>query len=666
MSDNRIYPTSVYNLLDKHFFIPSYQRGYRWTGQQVKDLLKDILDFSKSSPAEYQFYCVQPLVVRKMNEEDKSSNGLGTDEWYEVIDGQQRLVTIYLILCATKDAARMLGLTKKTYEIRFQRDKDKNDDYLSKAIATNGIDDSTIDRFHITSAYKTICDWFGSHDEDGAKGDICRTLLKKPDWDNEDPTKARDKSNNVRFIWYESVDENPIQVFTRLNIGKISLTNSELIKALFLNRSNFREKTTTSYGQNLEEKRIRLRQQEIASEWDRIENTLQDDEFWLFLHAKSYDRPTRIDFIFDLICNKEWEKLTEDDRNVIGTDEYKTFRFFYDRFQTKQYNIESAWRKVQKYFYTFQEWYENLKLYHYVGFLIALGGNITKIVDLWEEISDKRAFLLRLEEKIIDIIDKIGVDRQYKEDGSDKGKCKPILLFHNIQTVIDINKHQINNKKYQLGTFYKFPFHLFKLEGWDVEHINSSTTNPEDDIDTQKEWLFNVYLSVDTNTQDEIVKYYNSDEETFNKGFEKLKEECIKQLNDGPTKEEEWTPAEKNRIWNYTLLDSSTNRSYGNALFSGKRRVIISKEKGFLMPIPRIGRDGNLDIIQPSTEEPEASPFVPPCTKGVFLKNYSSTIGNNNYWSKSMDAKGYKDDIEKCINELQEEIEKLKKITEHE
>lgn len=99
----------------------------------------------------------------------------------------------------------------------------------------------------------------------------------------------------VKFIWYESVDEDPIKVFTRLNVGKIALTNSELIKALFLNRSNFAGK---------QKEAVRLMQQEIALEWDMIEYALQSDEFWLFLHDKGYDRPTRIDFIFDLICKK--------------------------------------------------------------------------------------------------------------------------------------------------------------------------------------------------------------------------------------------------------------------------------------------------------------------------------------------------------------------------
>ena len=49
-------------------------------------------------------------------------------------------------------------------------------------------------------------------------------------------------------------------------------------------------------------------------------------------------------------------------------------------------------------------------------------------------------------------------------------------------------RSKINNDKYKLGTFYKFPFHLYKLENWDVEHINSFTYNEENDMETQKEW----------------------------------------------------------------------------------------------------------------------------------------------------------------------------------
>ena len=88
--------------------------------------------------------------------------------------------------------------------------------------------------------------------------------------------------NRVKFIWYQTDETNPIKVFTRLNIGKISLTNAELIKALFMNSSNFGEEYNST---------VRLRQQEIATEWDKIEYTLQNNDFWLFLnHRRSEER----------------------------------------------------------------------------------------------------------------------------------------------------------------------------------------------------------------------------------------------------------------------------------------------------------------------------------------------------------------------------------------
>ncbi|UKI17804.1 MAG: hypothetical protein L6V80_06690 [Bacteroidales bacterium] len=94
--------------------------------------------------------------------------------------------------------------------------------------------------------------------------------------------------NQVKFIWYET-QENPKEVFTRLNIGKILLTNAELIKALLLNKSNFDSR---------DDDKIRLWQQEIAMEWDVLEYALQSNEFRLFLNAPGDERPTRIDYVF--------------------------------------------------------------------------------------------------------------------------------------------------------------------------------------------------------------------------------------------------------------------------------------------------------------------------------------------------------------------------------
>lgn len=181
-----------------------------------------------------------------------------------------------------------------------------------------------IDYFYMKQAYSTIHKW------------ACKQ------GDNFDNNDFQSKFiHRTKVIWYETIDEDPIKVFTRLNIGKISLTNAELIKALFMNRSNFRVSDVNH---------LKLRQQEISSEWDNIEYTLQNDEFWLFLNEKGYSRPTRIDFIFDLICEHNELTLCEEKYCQIGSDDYRTFRYFYEYFNSAQSDIEKCWNEVKAYF----------------------------------------------------------------------------------------------------------------------------------------------------------------------------------------------------------------------------------------------------------------------------------------------------------------------------
>jgi len=79
---------SVRDIIDKkiNFNVPAYQRGYRWDKINVMDLLDDLLEFMQDGSSG-KFYCLQPLVVKK----------IGTNQ-YNVIDGQQRLTTIFIIL----------------------------------------------------------------------------------------------------------------------------------------------------------------------------------------------------------------------------------------------------------------------------------------------------------------------------------------------------------------------------------------------------------------------------------------------------------------------------------------------------------------------------------------------------------------------------------------
>lgn len=616
--DNNIELKSTKELLGMKFFIPNYQRGYRWTQQQVEDLLNDINEFNptkKCDSNDESWYCLQPLVVRKMDEKDYRLNEVDNNaDWYEVIDGQQRLTTLSLIIRYFNEM--WVGKSKIVLpQIMYETRKDSFSFLTSleieedKAISKSSFPDS-IDYHYMLQAYEVIHEWASEKE-------------KRNDFDTN---KFQSKViSSTRFIWYESANEDPIKVFTRLNIGKIPLTNSELIKALFLNRTNFGNKTN---------EHVMLRQQEIASEWDRIEYTLQNEEFWLFLHETGYKRPTRIDFIFDLICDQH--SLGEFEN--IGNDQFKTFRYFYEYFKMPEHSIEKCWAEVKKYFQTFQEWYNDMELFHYVGYLIEYKYKLSVLIEEWNRKTDKKSFISYLKTQIRNIILSCPkLDNQYKEDGGDKGKCKPILLFHNVQTVINQNSKNIDS--YGLGIFYKFPFHLYKMESWDVEHINSNTTNAEDDETTQREWLMNVYLVVNEEIQEKIRSYFND------------KSVSYEELKDKIPSVDNWTPEEKNRIWNYALLDSSTNRSYGNAIFSGKRRVIIGKDQGKLLAIPKLKRDRTLEIGEESDAH---SSFVPPCTKQVFMKYYSASLSDFNYWDKETDAPAYLKDIENCIKQLEE------------
>lgn len=612
--ESKIELKTVNELFGMNFYIPNYQRGYRWTEQQVKDLLNDINEFK---PEAGDWYCLQPLVVKKQildialfkqeienkTELQEITAALNRQIRYEVIDGQQRLTTIYIVLSYFK--------ATNTFDIEYKTRKESKEFLRNITTKNKSLSQAYIDFSYMYRAYNTV-----------------ETFMEQRNQEQRDNFKDK-LENSVKFIWYETDEPDPIKVFTRLNIGKIPLTNAELIKALFLNRSNFSK-----------DESIRLRQQEMASEWDNIEYALQNEEFWLFLHKPDYKKPTRIDFIFDLICEQNKLNINKDN---IGTDQYCTFRYFYEYFKTENADMECCWKAVKEYFQIFQEWYNDLELYHYIGYLICQSNNHcpANFINKWDE--SKTSFLKYLKGQIKEMINRCPLDFQFKEDGSDKGKCKPILLFHNIQTVINQNLTQRSNEKYQLGVFYKFPFHLYKLESWDVEHINSNTTNAEDDEETQKEWLLNIYIGVDEESQDKIRQYFDSDD----------KEDKKKLFNEIKSKvpiPEKWTQEEKNKIENYTLLDSSTNRSYGNAIFSGKRRVIIGKDKGKLISIPKLSKDGKLVL---SEEKDAVSSFVPPVTKQIFLKYYSATAGDNNYWTKD-DAGNYLNDIKECINKLEE------------
>ena len=656
MTDNVIELKSVGELSGKNFFIPSYQRGYRWTGQQVKDLLDDIEEFRKNSNG-VGFYCLQPLVVKECSESNDAlkanlmpilSEKTGKENFrqtlidtinrsskWEVIDGQQRLTTLCILLTYLKEPP---------YEIEYET-RDGSADFLkniSNKIETEVCDN--IDYYHMSLVYNEIQDWFKEKDKEFEKK-ITETIY-----------------NRVKFIWYESVDEDAIEVFTRLNIGKIKLTNAELIKALMLNRSNFAKDDS-----------LTLRQQEIASQWDQIEYTLQDDAFWLFLHSEKYKPVTRIDFIFDLICEQNILTVEHKKNNskvynptnkikIIGTDEYQTFRYFYEYFhkagdKTLTTRLEECWKEVNKYFNMLKEWYDDYKLYHYIGYLISFENNSKVIIkNLTEEwfkhtrASFKKDVLCEKIKKKVEAVKNLNQIYCCKNHSKapDKTTCKPILLLHNIQAIINQNDKLESCDKYGLSVFYKFPFHLYKIEKWDVEHIDSNTSNDLDKFKDQQTWLRDVIqneIGLSADLKRKINKFLEENKEDSVK-FDELRGSVYVELE---RDQDSLNDEEKNQIWNFCLLNASTNRSYGNAIFPVKRMTIIKKDKG-----EEYSEDAS------DKKKNNAIAFIPPVTKNIFLKYYTNCDVQFRTWNRK-DAEGYKENIHNMLQGFGIELDNNKK-----
>lgn len=628
MNTSTIEIKSISQITGK-FFIPDYQRGYRWEETEVSDLMKDLLAFYKAYKGHKEkSYSLQPLVVkkrdnqnllekiRKSNSVDEVKQLLSSEGHWEVVDGQQRLTSILILMQALNADIK--------YSIEYDVVK-KSGDFINNISTISETEaENDINLSHIYDAYQTI--------EKFLKDNISE---KYNDF-------GEVISENVKFVWYEAAEEeekkrrkkedNSLEIFKRLNVGKIALTESELIKALFLNRSNFK-------GQE-------HRQAEIAREWDSIETLLQDDEFWLFIQSDfNYQKPTRIDFLLGFYVGFDENLKPEKGKEA-------TFRSFYEYYNNPDKNILDLWQGIKQIISVWKTWYDDIETYHLVGFIINFKiKELSTLTKDWQgSLKDKfkESLYESIKEKYFEEFD---IERIYvDEKGDKKGETRPYLLLMNILTVIDQNAVMEKNEQYKQGVFYKFPFHLFKKEKWDIEHIDSATQNELENRKAQEEWIRSVFFMLNDDQKEEMrkkddFKKFLNNLNDDNDVFERLYKDLCEKSNVKVVKKEQTQSEWKNKIYNYALLDAHTNRSYKNAIFSFKRAQIIDKEKGI----------SNTYYWDKEKEDYKQSPlpiisaFVPPCTQNVFKLAYSTNPESFSEW-KQHDAEMYRDEMVRLFN----------------
>jgi len=625
------------------FFVPAYQRGYRWRPNEIEVLIDDLERFrseedKKGEKDRCPFYCMQAVVVKNC---DTARN-------LEVIDGQQRLTTMLILLQALY-VSKNLDTMKLLYKVPYQQSILENNlftiNYETRTLSTewlseithayiadtcNGnknesskLKDKNSDYFHFVDAFEKAMEIFNT-------------------WDDEDRFHLSSMLNKrTRFIWYnislaDSSDSN-VDIFDRINATKIELNNAELIKALFLQGDHFGSET-------------HLRDQ-MAIDWDRIEKQLQNPSFWGFVYSTRhpYRYQTHIEYLFDLIKHK-----TSEERD----NYYYTFNKYnqgYPREVDKRMDyVNTCWKEVQDMMLTLEEWYNDRICYHYIGYLLEYG------IELENDNEISIPYLITM---------LTGVSKTKRADKLKElvkhslKNVKPDKLFHGqsgnyvTQVLFLLN---IQSEQNRISDTARFSFSSYKEIkegiGWNEEHVasNSDYTPKFEDREGLAYAILEYFTGVKKNEditeyKTEVQKQYPSDKETKDlceKVLEffdiKNNDEDMKKMSStyfdiidyfDQQKEDTFkddaqvgrsTRREKDFIWNFALLNGTTNKSYGNDIYPLKRKRIMSDEYYIYTPV---------------------------CTRAMFEKAYSHKLSNMMVWGRT-DAKDYWDYICECLKDF--------------
>lgn len=620
---------SVANLIKEapHFIIPSYQRGYRWERKQVTDLLNDLRQFVTDGNSKNSCYHLQPIVIKKASW--KNADGNNIDGW-EVLDGQQRLTTMYLLLKYIIENELKRSEQKYfdehpiydiTYAIRPQLD------------FKNPKCEDNIDSYYLFEAKEAIEEWFGALGLSDAADKIKSCLI------------LEDSDKQAHFIKYivneDSQDLDSIRIFNRLNKGKIGLTNAELIKALLIMDAE-RSKEYSS--------------EQLAIDWNYMERQFQDESFWAFISGEK-EYQDRIDILFDFMT----QKGDEDDADF----SYRKFQNLYD-FELKagkdvildtlwekltHQTMREAWLEVKRMYDTLVAWYEDSMYYHYVGFLTTQGKTLHDIVtgiekakkdENGEEIKPwtREHIETALKRLMAQTFNEMTAVRPEDIDGwtyNGNNDIRGLLLLMNVET-------------YKQTKYQRFPFHSYIKEEWDIEHIDSQ--NEATGLRASEDRLRWMRL-----TSDILMKEHHAipNEKEAKALAEELTSVVREKTENGAIEDKDVKGLDsiyptlyvkvvehysgkiseqqgnKHALGNLTLLDTALNRSYQDAPFPYKRQCVMDTDL-------------------------RGDKFVPMCTKNVFLKFYTNSNSSASFldsmrWNKQ-DQDNYLAAIHKVVDPI--------------
>ncbi|MCQ2342531.1 MAG: DUF262 domain-containing protein [Paludibacteraceae bacterium] len=585
------------------FYIPNYQRGYKWTKENVQTLLDDLLRFVQSGDTTNKYYCLQNISLI----EDEANKR------YNVVDGQQRLTTLYIILSYLKYRqfiAENFDSNSLIYAIRTE-----TGDFLRTEVASGKIWEKTIvpqnarhkDEYYICDVAEGIHQWFSIFEKD------------------TDTEKDKDKSkyvdailNHLQLIVNDltSNDNTEEALFAGLNGGKVDLDGADLVRAELITRSAEEKygKRETDNHEKVNEFRVRVGMEldEINHWWAQLDH---QTFFIQMLPDKTNDNKLfnsneyPIDILYQLYYECDYEHAENTNKQ-----EELDFRFFeHGRDTQGDKNINDHWELYESVIAlhrTMQEWFEDNDLYHWLGYLFfnfkgkgegdnnISFRNIYKKWAQWKKWNIKEDRFTRKTEfvKYLQNLSKNLILQDYGEENAseEERRLNLISAISDLQSDWYNNSNQLgrilvlmdilictNNYQYtetkKDGKKQQYADRLkvdnFRINSEDKEHIRSCTPNVKEGSQNPNKSTWQEYIDNLFPEENEISDEYQLKKELQEKlnliNDEMLSEENINEINAIMNK------YGQNSIGNLVLLHKHVNRSYGNALFNEKIQRII-------------------------------------------------------------------------------------------
>jgi len=540
------------------FVVPYYQRGYKWSLQKnakrgdlhLNLLLQDLISEFKNAVRKgiivknYEYY-LQGITVKE------------TDLSIELVDGQQRTTSLFIILCVLKNLGADVSIeldNKLKYDVR-----EAANDVLQQFISGTVEGDENIqDIAALKEAWK-----------------LCYSQLKKVD---NLALFTEFLLNHIKVIYIKLDNlQDEAKVFSMMNKDKAEMTQTDLIKSNILREASRQLYNDNQAHDGLEWQINQLRTK-LATEWDNWRKWWENKDHVEFCRMISiqYSKAEEPDLSKLLELFKKSQEINIDDNKKVNLFEYfKSIVADKEAVVIEAIEVFDAVKLIQN---ILQEWYQDVKIYNYLGLLFKGCGLEHKEDVLLQLIKD----YIQERENFSGKVKSLYVEN-ILETSSPKMLVDTIVnhndAYHNMYTIVSRQLLRMNVER----TSYKkqkFDFSLYEENSYNSEEVDVATKRSVEHIKPQK------YIHHSLNPQDleDLNKLTNTignlvliprglNSILSNKSFDDKKKEVFRELTD--------SKENKYGLWLHTLSVFGSKSDWLKKEIDDNKNLFINEAKAF-------------------------------------------------------------------------------------